>query len=100
MRRPAPSLCLSLVEREWPRRSPLACPPFGDVRRLWPHRNLAVLNELGVFGMFPLNCDLGHHGIVTLVTVGCISGTVRLKKVPGKRFCLVSALTSLSYFFA
>src|ERR1700739_1766817 len=61
MRWPAPLLYVSLAQREWPWRSPLARPPFGDVRRLWSCRNPVVLNKLGVSGMFPLNCDLGHN---------------------------------------
>jgi len=50
------------------------------------------LNKLGVFGMFPTGCDW--------VTTGCVSGAVRLEEVSERRFCLVRALTSLSYFFA
>src|SRR5260221_11518701 len=45
MRRPAPLLYLSLVARDWARFSALACPPFGDLRRLWRCRNPVVLNE-------------------------------------------------------
>ena len=53
MWRPAPLLHLSLAEREWPRLSPWACPPFDDLGGLWLCRNPVVLNKLGVFGMFP-----------------------------------------------
>src|SRR6266481_8384206 len=52
MRRPTPLLYLSLTERDWARLSVLACPPFGDVRRLWRCRNRAVLNKSGSVGTF------------------------------------------------
>src|ERR1700756_2399896 len=90
MRRPAPLLYLSLVEREWPRRSPLACPPFDDLRRLWRCRNRAVLNKLGVFGMFPMNRDLDHN----------FAASWGLKKFRRDVSALISDLTPLSYFFS
>src|SRR5260370_23699467 len=88
MRRPAPLLYLSLVE--WPRHSPLACPPFGDLCRLWRCRNPVVLNKLGVFGMFPMNRDLDHNFAASW---------------GGKRFqrdvsALISHLTPLSNLFS
>src|SRR5580692_7075826 len=92
MHRLAPWLYVSAAEPEWPRRPSLPCPPFGDARRLWHCRNSVVLNKLGVFGMFPTGCDW--------VTTGCVSGAVGLEEVSERRFCLVRALTSLSYFFA
>jgi hypothetical protein len=52
MRRPTPLLYLGLVERESARRSPLTCPPFGDVRRLWRCRNPVVLNKSASVGTF------------------------------------------------
>src|SRR5260370_37440273 len=88
MRRPAPLLYLSLVE--WPRHSPLACPPFGDLCRLWRCRNPVVLNKLGVFGMFPMNRDLDHN----------FAASWGLKRFRRDVSPLMSDLTPLSYFFS
>jgi len=88
VRRPTPLLYVSLAERESARLSALVCPPFGDVRRLWRCRKLVVLNKLGVFGMFPMNCDLGHN----CMRLGRGAG----ERGSGETFCLISALTPIS----
>jgi hypothetical protein len=83
-------LYVSLAEREWPRRSRLDCPPFGDVRRLWRCRNPVVLNKPGVFGMFPMNCDLDRN----------FAASWGLKRFQTDVSALISELTPLSYFFS
>ncbi len=47
MRRPTPLLYLSLVEREWPRLSPLACPPFDDLGRIMALPESRRLERIG-----------------------------------------------------